>query len=52
MIPEKFIYPKEGINITDAYKHFKEWALSGGTIYKDWYNDKPGYIDKSKVYEL
>lgn len=41
MIPsngKQFLYPQESTNILKAYPKFKEWAISGGTENKDWYN--------------
>lgn len=43
-------YPIEKSPINDAYLHFIEWAVSSGSSYPDWYLDKPGYRDSSKIY--
>ena len=36
-IPTAFKYPKENARITNAYKHFTQWANSGGNGYANWY---------------
>ncbi len=46
-----FNYPIEGVNITNAFLHFVDWANSGGTIYPDWYsNTSTGYRNNSNIY--
>jgi len=49
-IPERFDYPVEKQVILGAYLHFAEWAQSDGTLYQDWYQDKPGYRNASVIY--
>lgn len=34
-----FVYPIEGVNITNAYLHFADWAGSAGVSYPDWYSN-------------
>ena len=34
-----FSYPMEGIDISNAYPHFKDWAKGGGNTFVDWYNN-------------
>lgn len=48
-IPADFPIITEKTSIIDAYLHFAEWAQSGGTIYPDWFEDKPGYRDNNKL---
>lgn len=51
MIPVKFDYPAEYNSIESTYLHFREWALSGDTQFKDWYiNTADGYRDTTKIY--
>ncbi len=46
-----FNYPTEGVNISNAYLHFLEWAGSGGNLYPDWYsNTSAGYRNTSNIY--
>ncbi|MDE3251851.1 MAG: LruC domain-containing protein [Bacteroidota bacterium] len=46
-----FSYPGEGVNISDAYLYFLDWANSGGLLYPDWYsNTDPGYRNDAKIY--
>ena len=47
---EKTTYPKEKIEIVDAYNHFVEWAESNGILYPDWYQNNPGYREDSNIY--
>lgn len=39
LIPARFNYSAELINITDAYPQFSGWCMSGGMNYTDWYNN-------------
>ena len=50
-IPVQFTYPAEQQDITKAYLKFNKWAESKGTQYMDWYLDKAGYRDTSKLYK-
>lgn len=49
-IPEPFDYPIEKTEITSAYLKFAEWAESGGALFPDWYQDKPGYRNDAVIY--
>ncbi len=49
-IPVQFTYPIEKEDITKAYLMFNKWANSKGTLYSDWYLDKSGYRDPTKLY--
>ena len=49
-IVNKFAYPFEKIPVTDAHLKFAPWAESSGTNYPDWYLDKNGYRNASKIY--
>lgn len=49
-ILDKFDYPIEKRPITHGHLHFSDWAESGGTLYKDWYSDKPGYRNQNNIY--
>ena len=48
-IPNEYPIVIEKFEIIEAYTKFKYWCNSGGTIYSDWYEDKPGYRDISKL---
>jgi len=50
-IPEQFAYPAEKQDMTKAYLMFNNWASSGGFNFMDWYMDKGGYRDTSKLYK-
>ena len=50
-IPVQFAYPAEQQNITKAFLLFNKWAESKGTSNTDWYMDKAGYRDTSKLYK-
>ncbi|ADY51936.1 hypothetical protein Pedsa_1370 [Pseudopedobacter saltans DSM 12145] len=50
-IADDFKYPIETVNIMDTYLHFKEWAASGGTNYKDWYLPNTGYTNSQNIYK-
>ncbi len=49
-IPAPFAYPYEKVDITEAHLHFAKWAESSGTIYRDWYRNRPGYRNSSNIY--
>lgn len=49
-IIESFDYPIEKAEITEAHLKFAPWAESNGTLFNDWFQDKPGYRDNSKIY--
>ncbi len=50
-IPDSFDYPIEKAQIVNTYLKFREWAVSSGTLYPDWYLDKPGYREVDNIYE-
>lgn len=45
-----FAHPLEKTDILDCYIYFDIWAQSGGTRFKDWHIDHPGYRDANNVY--
>ncbi len=51
-IPVRFDYPIETIDILQTHLKFAEWAISGGTLFQDWYLDKPGYRNQSNIYPI
>ena len=48
-IVHDFKVPKEKVSVIDAYNHFDKWAISGGSQYKDWYKDNPGYRNTANI---
>ncbi|MEI7500787.1 MAG: LruC domain-containing protein [Bacteroidota bacterium] len=49
-IYESFAYPIEKVEILNTYNHFVQWAVSGGSLYPDWYKNLPGYRNNSNIY--
>ncbi len=49
-LPTTFRYPVEYVEILKGHLKFVEWARSGGRNLTDWYMDKPGYRDNTKLY--
>ncbi len=49
-IAQVFVWPIEKQDITQAYNYFGEWVESHGTLFPDWYKDKPGYRNNSLLY--
>ncbi len=49
-VPSSFSYDIETKDILKAYLHFGDWAQSGGSLYKDWYVNNPGYRNTSLIY--
>jgi len=37
-------------DLIEAYLKFADWAQSNGTLYTDWYDNKPGYRDTNKLF--
>ena len=50
-IPVQFAYPAEQQDITKAFILFNKWAESKGSSNADWYLDKAGYRDTSKLFK-
>ncbi|WP_435356880.1 LruC domain-containing protein [Emticicia sp. SJ17W-69] len=48
-IPEDFKHPLEAKPIVEGYLFFKDWVESDGKNYPDWYLDKKGYRDATKL---
>ncbi len=51
-IYEKFDWPIEKQDITWVHLKFAEWAVSGGTMFPDWYKDLPGYRNNGLIYQV
>ncbi|KXX70013.1 LruC domain-containing protein [Flammeovirga sp. SJP92] len=51
VVANKFDYPFEGIEVTDAYNHFQNWGESNGHNYPDWYQSSNGYRNAEKIYQ-
>ena len=47
----QFDYPKEKVNLNQAYNHFFKWVLSSGNEYPDWYYDNSGYRESQNIYQ-
>ncbi len=48
--PQSFSYPKEKVQIINAYNFFSTWAASGGNTKADWYFNSTGYRNNSNIY--
>ncbi len=48
---DHYDYPYEKKDIITAHLHFAEWAISGGTAYKDWYLNNTGYRNAALIYK-
>jgi LruC domain-containing protein len=51
-IPSEFEWPKEKVDITQAYLKFGAWAESGGQLFPDWYRNLQGYRNDELIYEV
>lgn len=49
-IPRSIPYPREGVDMTEAFLQFRSWAESGGAVSTDWYLDESGHRDISNLY--
>lgn len=52
IIDEQFDYPNEKSAINVAYKHFNEWASSGGSQKPTWFKDKDDHRVIGKIFEF
>ena len=50
-LPVKFDYTSEQIPIIQGYNHFAAWSQSSGTQYTDWYLNRTGYRNSSKIFQ-
>ena len=50
-VPSSFQYAIERNDLTKVYLKLGAWAESGGSLFKDWYMDKPGYIESSLIFK-
>lgn len=48
--PVKFDYPAEKVDIVTAHLKYSSWVQTNGLLNNDWYEDKPGYRDNTKLY--
>jgi LruC domain-containing protein len=48
---DHYDYPVEKADIITAHLHFAEWAISSGTVFKDWYLNKTGYRNSTLIYQ-
>jgi LruC domain-containing protein len=48
-VPENYPIIMEKNQIINAYLKFENWCQSGGLSYNDWYENKTGYRDDSKL---
>ncbi|MEA1877138.1 MAG: LruC domain-containing protein [Bacteroidota bacterium] len=49
-LPVSFVYTVEKVPINQGHLKFQQWATSGGYSFMDWYEDREGYRDNSKLY--
>lgn len=49
-LQQGFDYPVEKESIDNAYNYFVNWAITSGSNNSDWYQDKVGFRNNSKVY--
>ncbi len=50
-IPGSFDYAIERVPIQSAYPNYSAWVKTKGTFYTDWYSNKAGYRDASKLWK-
>lgn len=50
-IIDSFDYPEEKKPIIQAYNFFDDWAQSAGMAYPDWFRNKSGYRNNSKIFQ-
>ncbi len=50
-IVESFDYPKEKVQVTDAYLRFAQWAISAGAQFTNWFEDQPGNRNTNNIYQ-
>lgn len=50
-VPFKLNHMREFVDLSLGYTKFDDWAESGGSQYSDWYEDKEGYRQDSKIFK-
>ncbi len=50
VVPEEIPYPQTKVDFLQAYPNFAKWAETSGFSNEDWYENKKGYRDDSKIY--
>jgi len=50
LTPQTFNYPIEKADIVTAHLKFGQWAQSGGSLFSDWHQNKPGYRNNANIY--
>jgi LruC domain-containing protein len=50
-IIERFDYPIEKTDITQAYLRFREWAESTGVLYPNWFQEIQGFRNQALIYK-
>jgi LruC domain-containing protein len=48
-VPDNYPIVVEKNQIINAYLKFEDWSQSGGATYNDWYENKSGYRDDTKL---
>lgn len=51
-MPNSFDYPKEKVDILDAYYNFDDWAESDGVNNTDWYLPITGNVNLANIYQI
>ncbi len=50
IIPASLDYAIEKADVLSTHLKFEEWATSSGSLFNDWYLDKPGYRESENIY--
>ena len=48
---QAFNYTSEKIPVIQGYNYMQYWAENSGSLYKDWFLDKPGYRNPDKIFK-
>lgn len=51
-IAENYDYTIEHLQVTTGHLKFATWAESSGTLYPDWFLNKPGYRNTANIYPV
>jgi LruC domain-containing protein len=50
VVPAEIPYPQTKVDFLQVYPNFAKWAETSGFSNEDWYENKKGYRDESKMY--
>ncbi|MGY6558863.1 MAG: LruC domain-containing protein [Nitritalea sp.] len=50
LVPKEIPFMQEGVDITEGYLNFPEWARSAGDKFPNWFENNSGFRNNSKLF--